>query len=97
MIDMVSKDSLLKVKKDVESYVGQEILIKANVGRNKCVCRKGVIDSAYSNLFVFKEADTSSKLSYSYADLVTNNLELSLPNGEMLTNYDFSTPKYTRL
>lgn len=94
---MVSKDSLLKVKQDVESYVGQEILIKANIGRNKCVCRTGVIDSTYPNLFVFKEKDTSSKLSYSYADLVTNNLELSLPSGEALTNYDFSTPKYTRL
>ena len=44
-----------------------------------------------------KENETSSKLSYSYADLVTNNLELSLPTGESLTNYDFSTPKYTRL
>ena len=50
---MVSKDSLLKVKQDVESYVGQEILIKANIGRNKCIFRKGVIDSTYSNLFVF--------------------------------------------
>ena len=46
---------------------------------------------------MFKENETSSKLSYSYADLVTNNLELSLPTGESLTNYDFSTPKYTRL
>lgn len=94
---MVSKESLLKVRQDVENYVGQEILIKANIGRNKCVCRKGVIDSTYTNLFVFKENDTSSKLSYSYADLATNNLELSLPTGEMITNYNFSTPKYTRL
>ena len=94
---MVSEDSLLKVKQDVESYVGQEILIKANIGRNKCICRKGVIDSTYSNLFVFKESDTTSRLSYSYADLVTNNLELSTPSSEVLTHYDFSTPKYTRL
>ena len=97
MIDMVSKDSLLKIKQDVENYVGQEILVKANVGRNKCICRKGVIDSTYPNLFVFKESETESKLSYSYTDLVTNTLELSLPSGEMITNYDFSTPKYTRL
>lgn len=94
---MVSRDSLLKVKQDVESYVGQEIFVKANVGRNKCICRKGVIDSIYPNLFVFKESETSSKLSYSYTDLVTNTLQLSLPTGEMITNYDFSTPKYTRL
>ncbi|MEG2348255.1 MAG: Veg family protein [Clostridia bacterium] len=94
---MVSKDSLLKIKQDVESYVGQEICVKANIGRNKCIFRKGVIDSTYPNLFVFKESDTDNKLSYSYTDLVTNNLQLSLPTGEMLTNYDFSTPKYTRL
>lgn len=94
---MVSKDALLKVKQDVESYIGQEIYVKANIGRNKCVCRKGIIDSTYPNLFVFKEADTDSKLSYSYADVATNMLEISLPTGECVINYDFSTPKYTRL
>ncbi len=94
---MVSKESLQKVKQDVESYVGQEILVKANIGRNKCICRKGVIDSTYPNLFVFKESDTQSKLSYSYADLVTRNLQLSSIDGELITNYDFSNPKYTRL
>lgn len=94
---MVSKESLLKIKQDVENYIGQEICVKANVGRNKCIYRKGVIDSTYPNLFVFKEEVTDSKLSYSYADLVTNTLELSLPNGEMITHYDFSSPKYTRM
>ncbi|MDD3303904.1 MAG: Veg family protein [Clostridia bacterium] len=94
---MVSKDSLLKVKQEVETHIGQEIFVRANIGRNKCICRRGVIDSTYSNLFVFKECDTSNKLSYSYADLVTNNLQLSSVNGEVLTNYDFSNPKYTRL
>lgn len=95
---MVSKDSLLKVKEEVETFIGQEILIKANIGRNKCICRKGMIDSTYPNLFVFKDIETSNKLSYSYADLVTNNLQLiDSENGQALTNYDFSTPKYTRL
>ena len=70
---------------------------KANVGRNKCIERKGYIDSTYTNLFVFRDSETDSKLSYSYSDLVTNTLELSLPSGEPITRYDFSTPKYTRL
>ncbi len=94
---MVSKDALLKVKQDVESYIGQEIFVKANIGRNKCIFKRGTIDSTYTNLFVFRDAETDSKLSYSYTDLVTNMLEISLPNGESVTNYDFSTPKYTRL
>ena len=82
---MVSKDSLMKIRQDVENYIGQEICVKANVGRNKCIERKGYIDSTYTNLFVFN------------SDLVTNTLELSLPSGEPITRYDFSTPKYTRL
>ncbi len=94
---MVSKDVLQKIREDVEEYIGQEIFVKANVGRNKCICRKGIIDSTYSNLFVFRESETDSKLSYSYTDLVTNNLQLSLLNGEKITKYDFSTPKYARL
>lgn len=95
--NMVSKDSLMKIRQDVENYVGQEICVKANVGRNKCIERKGYIDSTYTNLFVFRDSETDSKLSYSYSDLVTNTLELSLPTGEPITRYDFSTPKYTRL
>ena len=79
---MVSKDSLMKIRQDVENYIGQEICVKANVGRNKCIERKGYIDSTYTNLFVFRDSET---------------LELSLPSGEPITRYDFSTPKYTRL
>lgn len=95
---MVSKESLLKIKKDVEGYIGQEILVRANIGRNKSISRKGVIDSAYSNLFVIKDQETSNKLTYNYTDLITNNLELSLPNGDVISNYEcFANPKYTRL
>ena len=94
---MVSKDSLQKVKQDVENYIGQEIVVKANIGRNKCICKRGMIDSTYPNLFVFKDIETQSKLSYSYTDLVTNNLQLSSIDGEAITNYDFSNPKYMRL
>lgn len=94
---MVSRDSLQKVKQDVENYIGQEIFVKANIGRNKCIYRKGTIDSIHTNLFVFKDEETSSKMTYNYTDIVTNNLEISLPSGEIISNYDFSTPKYTRL
>ena len=54
---MVSKDSLMKIRQDVENYVGQEICVKANVGRNKCIERKGYIDSTYTNLFVFRDSE----------------------------------------
>lgn len=91
---MVSKESMQKIRQDVESYIGQEIDIKSNVGRNKKINKRGTIDSAYSNLFVVKETDSSRKLSYSYADVLMNSLEITkVDNGEPLLNYEFDTSK----
>lgn len=91
---MVSKESMQKIKQDVESYIGLEIDIKSNVGRNKKVNKRGTIDSAYSNLFVVREADSTRKLSYSYADVLMNSLEITkVDNGEPLLNYEFDTSK----
>lgn len=91
---MISKESMVRVRQDVESCIGQEIDIKSNVGRNKMVNKRGIIDSAYSNLFVVRESDSSRKLSYSYADVLMNSLEVTrVDNGEPLLNYDFDTSK----
>lgn len=91
---MISKESMQKIRQDVESYIGQEIDIKSNIGRNKKVNKRGTIDSAYSNLFVVKETDSSRKLSYSYADVLMNSLEITkVDNGEPLLNYEFDTSK----
>ena len=91
---MVSKESMQKIRQDVESYIGQEIHIKSNVGRNKMVNKRGTIDSAYSNLFVVREADSTRKLSYSYADVLMNSLEITkVDDGAPLLNYEFDTSK----
>ena len=96
---MISRNSLLEVKKHMEGCIGQEINIKANLGRNKQVEKFGTIDGVFSNLFVIKEQDTSHKLSYTYADILTNNLEITKRDtGEPIINYDIDLPKkYTRL
>ena len=91
---MVSKESMQKIRQDVENYIGLEIDIKSNVGRNKKVNKRGTLDSAYSNLFVVREADSTRKLSYSYADVLMNSLEITkVDNGEPLLNYEFDTSK----
>lgn len=97
--DMISKNSLLEVKKHMEGCIGQEIYVKANLGRNKQIEKVGVIDGVFPNLFVIKEQETDHKLSYTYADILTNSLELTkLDTGEPVINYDIDLPKkYTRL
>lgn len=93
---MISKETMQQVRKDVESYIGEEIFIKSNVGRNKKVNKRGIIDSAYSNLFIVKEPESTRKLSYSYADVLMNSLEITkVDNGEQIINYEFDTSKKT--
>lgn len=96
---MISRNSLLEVKKHMEGCVGQDIYIKANLGRNRQVEKAGTIDGVFTNLFVVKEQGTDHKLSYTYTDILTNNLEITMQEtGEPVINYEVDLPKkYTRL
>ncbi|MEG1705120.1 MAG: Veg family protein [Clostridia bacterium] len=88
--NMVSKESLKKIKQDVDVYIGQKICVKSNVGRNKCEYREGVLSSTYPSTFNVVDANTSYNLNYAYTDLLTNNLELTLPNGDSIAGFDYS-------
>lgn len=96
---MIAKDSLQQVKKDLECYIGQEVYIRANIGRNRQECKTGVMDSAFSNLFVIKDGTNSQKTAYNYTDIITNSLQvLSYEGGPSIINCSFEAPaKYTRL
>lgn len=96
---MIAKETLSQIRKDVESYIGQEICVTSNAGRNRKINKRGTVDSAYTNLFVIKETDSSRKVSYSYADVVMNSLEITrADDGQPIMLYDFDQPnKYTQL
>lgn len=72
------KNVLDEIKKEVHSFVGQEVLVKANRGRRKDMKKEGVLEKTHSNVFVVKidDHDQTRRLSYSYADLLTDNVEL---------------------
>ena len=92
---MVAKQKLSQIRKDVEACIGKEVIyVNTNVGRGKQITRKGVIDNAYTNLFVIKELDSSRKMSYSYQDIVTNTITLTdATSGVPLMSYEFDTSK----
>ncbi|HEY3369031.1 MAG TPA: Veg family protein [Symbiobacteriaceae bacterium] len=75
---MAPKSILADIKKDLDSYVGEKIRLKANKGRKKILEREGVLESTYPNIFIVKleEADSERRVSYSYADLLTEAVEL---------------------
>jgi len=82
---LAPKSILADIKKDLDTYVGEKIRLKANKGRKKILEREGVLESTYPNIFIVKieEADQSERrVSYSYADLLTEAVELVIcPTG----------------
>lgn len=75
---MSSPRALADIKKDLESFVGSRVKLKANKGRNRIVEREGVLESIYPNIFVVKinERKVERRVSYSYADVLTSTVEL---------------------
>ena len=64
---------LEKIRKDMDSFVGQEVSIKANTGRKKVFQVNGILEQTYPKVFVvkFRERQGERRVSYSYADLLT--------------------------
>ncbi len=76
----MSKNVLEGIKKDLDSFVGQRVTLKANRGRRKILQREGILESTYPNIFVIKiEGEYSPRrISYSYADILTETVEIKI-------------------
>jgi len=73
-----SPRAIAEIKKDLEGFVGSKIRLKANRGRNRIVEKEGILESIYPNIFVVRlnEKKVERRVSYSYADVLTETVEL---------------------
>lgn len=65
--------------------IGSKIILKADKGRKKIVENVGIIESAYPSVFtvvIDGEYSQSRRVSYSYSDLLTSTVEITICNGE---------------
>ena len=85
VITLLEKNSLTKIRKDVEDSVGKKVILKANKGRKKTTIREGILESAYPNIFVVivsNQYDIIRRVSYSYSDILTETVEVTVCDGE---------------
>lgn len=69
------------IKKGIGKYVGKKIVVKANKGRKKIVTKTGMLEAIYPSIFIVKygnEGDVISRVSYSYSDILTSNVQIKL-------------------
>ncbi|HEY8393134.1 MAG TPA: Veg family protein [Capillibacterium sp.] len=71
---------LEKIRRDMDSFVGQEVCLKANTGRKKVFQVTGILEQTYPKVFVvkFRERQVERRVSFSYADLLTEVVEVSI-------------------
>lgn len=81
---MAAKNALVQIRKELEAYVGEKIRLRANRGRRKTFEKEGVLENTYPSIFVIRvdEENYHQRLSFSYADILTETVELSLLSGE---------------
>lgn len=77
----LEKNTLMRIRKDIEGHIGSNVSVSANKGRKKIVVREGVLKAAYPNLFVV-EIDNdfagTRKVSYTYTDVLTKTVEVTI-------------------
>jgi len=72
--------TLLEIKQGLEGQIGRRLQLVANGGRRKTVVRSGVLSETYPAVFVVeldKEENAFERVSYSYADVLTETVELN--------------------
>ena len=79
---MFDKNDVFQVKKDIETCIGQKIVLKSNIGRNKVLEKEGKLISTYPNVFVVQFEEQNKTASYSYTDVLIKSVEISVPNSK---------------
>ena len=75
---MFDKNDLGQVKKDIETCLGQKVILKSNISKNKIVEEEGKLAQTYPNVFVVEFEQTKRKATYSYTDVLIKSVEISV-------------------
>lgn len=71
--------SLTDIKQKLDSHIGESLVVVAQAGRKKVTRRKGVLTHTFRAVFVVdldQNQNNFERVSYSYTDLLTKNIEL---------------------
>lgn len=78
---MFDRSDVFHVRRDIQNIIGSKVRLETNKGRHKSVINKGIVSNVYPSIFTIQlsdDSDTSRKLSFSYTDVLTNTVEITL-------------------
>ena len=71
--------TLMAIKQSLDSHLGENLVVVAQAGRKKVTRLKGRLTKPYRAVFVVdldQDQNNFERVSYSYTDLLTKNIEL---------------------
>ncbi|MCI5640762.1 MAG: Veg family protein [Lachnospiraceae bacterium] len=78
----MSQSDIRKVKSSLDQNIGSKVKIRANRGRHKIDVTEGIIRETYPSIFLVevenKLDDTTQKISFSYTDVLTRDVQMQL-------------------
>ena len=78
---MFDRNDVFTVRNDIQKIIGSKVRLETNKGRHKSVINKGVVANVYPSIFTVQLSDSpgsSRRLSFSYTDVLTNTVEITL-------------------
>lgn len=78
----MSQSDIMRVKSSVDKNIGSKVKIRANRGRHRIDVSEGIISETYPSIFLVevinKIDDTTQKISFSYTDVLTKDVQMQL-------------------
>ncbi len=79
---MICSTDILNLKSNIFDKIGQKIIVKGSLGRNKSFEREATIDKVYANIFTIKYDEGARNATYSYTDILTRTVEVQVLNSD---------------
>ena len=79
---MIYQNDIANLKTDIGEKIGQKVIVKASLGRNKPFEKEATLEKVYPSIFILKYDENERNVTYSYTDILTRTVEIQVFNGE---------------
>ena len=84
---MIEKRDLFQLREDISKCIGSRVKLESNKRHNKSTVNEGIIANVYPSIFTVEMqegAQAVRTLSFSYTDILTNAIEVTIFDQETL-------------
>jgi len=79
---LFNRTDVSHVRSDIQKIIGSQVRLETNKGRHKSIVSRGIVSNVYPSIFTVQQmangSEPSRKLSFSYTDVLTNTVEITL-------------------